>query len=791
MKIKPLTTEDQSSNQQQETEKLIQSKKKPRPFLLGIFLSVRLFLIIVITLLVIATALSIWIAAYKVNEQAALEAVSGIMTNINDKVRQFLDGQLVPLQVVSQQLRDDYQNGYIDTADGYLRYFYSKLKQNNITIVTLCLGENGADTLYGYTGEDGIISTLRKRQGDKYLLKLATDENGDPTSKIQLNITYVVPKRDFYLESAQFFTNGYPDGGFGTVNQIPSGHMTIYYASQVFARNSTSKIGIAKINLTFQQIAQFFAGIKVLENGYSILSEYGNDMIIGCSLPIPNIEKTRIKAQNITIRNAGKVFTKMLQANTEISYIQEGSENLIVSTTSYTFKNLKWRLTLVFDENEIKKGIITSSYVIAGVTIGVICIGVVLSVVIGWIVTNPFIQLQKDFKKIEVLDLTNIKPRNSIFTESKSIYSSLTDTVNWLAEFRAFLPDCVLNQLEQNQENQAEESATNPNESHRKAQESSSSIASKAGSGLDSFRHGSTFRNPKGGVAAMLKLGLSSRHSCVLYMRIPALNNVNISDVEILNSTVCKVITGVSSICKTVRGDLQIKSHNEYLVVFSDKNCSLTGLETSLKITTALNSLNETLIRNGASPLKANIAIASGECLQGNVGNNSLRFFTLVGEMIYRARNLSIMCEDYGVSVIVDQETHDENKDSFVYRPVDRYLGGDRSISTVYELIKKNQINADEWLYELEQQKENTKYEIYSQQFTKLFSQPNLETHDLSAIKKVLEENQIPNDKLMERLIRIIDKSCLNNHRDFANYHSHLKSSIDTYIDHNIPLHLE
>lgn len=291
----------------------------------------------------------------------------------------------------------------------------------------------------------------KKMPGENLLSWELDPSTGAIIKPYVLNLTqYPVAKMDYYIESMNLIKTN-PNGAFGSAYLVINSSMQIYWSTPVYNRTDLSTkqvIGIAKVNIALDLIAKSLSSLKVLNHGYIVLSEFSSGYVLGSSLEIPDLQFKRINASSIATRNAGEVMKQVMsQSNDQVQFTTTvGGVTYLVSSKPYTFYNIRWRMTLVFEDNEIKEAIITSSYIILGVTCGVAIIGVIVSALIGYMVTNPFVKLQQDFKKIEVLDLLNIRP--SIFTEAKSIYSSLTETVNWLSEFRAFLPDCVLNQLQ-------------------------------------------------------------------------------------------------------------------------------------------------------------------------------------------------------------------------------------------------------------------------------------------------------------------------------------------------------
>ncbi|KAG2377613.1 hypothetical protein C9374_009129 [Naegleria lovaniensis] len=785
-------------------EELSDQPKKQRPFVLRALLSVRLFLIVVITSVVIMTAISIWVAAFVVNEQTAMEQVNVIISNMNEKIASFMNSQLLPAKLVSKQMVADYHNSKIDLEPSIQPYLFSKVKLFGVTNTNLCLGEKGNNILYAYSmnADNSLVYGVKLQQGTTLTIYKANNETGVVNfNAVALNVTYFVDKTDYYQESLRIFRDFSEEGGFGDVYKvIGGGPQSTFWSTPVYnrtelANGNKTRVGIAKVNVSLVYIAQFLKTVKVLERGYVIISEFSNNYVIGSSLNIPGIDDKRIKATDITTRDAGSVMTKFLSTNANslepvITSIESNGTKYLVSSTPYVLSNLKWRMTLVFEENEIKKGIITSSFVILGVTLGVTTLGVLISVTIGWIVTNPFINLQEDFRKIEVLDLSNIKERSALFSEAKSIYSSLNETVRWLSEFKAFLPDSVLNQLE-NAKLQAQDvhvgqvmatakdtkkekqNALEKGEEHSSVNSSSHKMESSLGTAYNMKPSKDLF-----------KLGLSPKDLVSLvHVTIPNLNEANYS-FESLSSIISKCLVSVSTICKTCRADLQIRSYDEFMIVFHDKTPCVTALETCLKLKVVLDSLNDYLAKEAMTPLQVCMGVASGACVLGNVGNKQMRYFAQVGEIVARAKNLTVLGALGNVSLIVDKHTFKQTKDVFVFRPVDRIMNSSKNtIESVYQCIRKSEVSNDEWMYELEHKTQNTKHEAFANHFAKLFNDENQELppQEVNEVKEyLLNACQLsPTDPVLQKISKLIG---ISSQQQLSTYYSQVSTSVLNYV---------
>ncbi len=209
--IEGLLLQDEDTSSQTE-----EKEPRKRNVFLNFILSIRLFLIAMITLVVLLTAVSIWVTAYTMNEQAALEQVDVIITNMNEKISSFVNSQLLPAKYVADTMVNDYYHGYIDMVDSIREYMFERIQTFGVTVTNFCFGERGYNTLYAYSvTADGNIVYVTKRQNERFIMYKANRTTGEYyPNLITTNITYSVFATDYYTESIALMKN-YPTGAFG------------------------------------------------------------------------------------------------------------------------------------------------------------------------------------------------------------------------------------------------------------------------------------------------------------------------------------------------------------------------------------------------------------------------------------------------------------------------------------------------------------------------------------------------------------------------------------------------
>merc|ERR1712061_621255 len=84
------------------------------------------------------------------------------------------------------------------------------------------------------------------------------------------------------------------------------------------------------------------------------------------------------------------------------------------------------------------------------------------------------------------------------------------------------------------------------------------------------------------------------------------------------------------------------------------------------------------------------MGLVCGYVLAGNIGSQSRMKYGLVGDSVNLASRLEQLCKYYGVQILVDGKTCDEEgvRDSFFLRPVDLVtVKGRHEVTELYELV--------------------------------------------------------------------------------------------------------
>ncbi len=111
--------------------------------------------------------------------------------------------------------------------------------------------------------------------------------------------------------------------------------------------------------------------------------------------------------------------------------------------------------------------------------------------------------------------------------------------------------------------------------------------------------------------------------------------------------------------------------------------CALQNLE-------RLAVLNQELAAKNMDPIDIGIGLNSGECSVGNMGSQTVRNYTVMGDTVNLASRLEGINKEYGTHIIISEFTFEEIKDTFTCREVDwvRVKGKNKPVR-IFELVSE------------------------------------------------------------------------------------------------------
>jgi adenylate cyclase len=109
---------------------------------------------------------------------------------------------------------------------------------------------------------------------------------------------------------------------------------------------------------------------------------------------------------------------------------------------------------------------------------------------------------------------------------------------------------------------------------------------------------------------------------------------------------------------------------------------------TAIKMQEALIDLNKTLVAKGWPDLKIGVGVNTGVMTVGDMGSPVRQSYTVMGDAVNLGSRLEGITKQYGVGIIVGEETREKLKKDFVFRELDRVrVKGKAEPIAIYEPI--------------------------------------------------------------------------------------------------------
>lgn len=128
-----------------------------------------------------------------------------------------------------------------------------------------------------------------------------------------------------------------------------------------------------------------------------------------------------------------------------------------------------------------------------------------------------------------------------------------------------------------------------------------------------------------------------------------------------------------------------VRRHNGFLCTFqfdrlffffieifgpNNQNHASSAIRTVLEMQSAIDQLNQKLIKRGLKPLQMRAGIASGNAIVGDIGIPQCSEFTAIGDAVTLARRLEKACKQTDARNLIDAVTHARAATDFEFRPI-------------------------------------------------------------------------------------------------------------------------
>ena len=121
---------------------------------------------------------------------------------------------------------------------------------------------------------------------------------------------------------------------------------------------------------------------------------------------------------------------------------------------------------------------------------------------------------------------------------------------------------------------------------------------------------------------------------------------------------------------------------------YPQEDHAIRGCGAALRMGERLEELNEKWSAEGKKTLNIGIGLNSGPVNVGNMGSDKRFAWTVMGDHVNLASRLESKTKDYGVRIIISENTHAQVKEAFVSREIDRItVKGKTQPVSIYELM--------------------------------------------------------------------------------------------------------
>jgi HAMP domain-containing protein/class 3 adenylate cyclase len=395
--------------------------------------------------------------------------------------------------------------------------------------------------------------------------------------------------------------------------------------------------------------------------------------------------------------------------------------------------------------------IITAGSVAGSLSVFLLGIGAISGFIAMRLFFRPLIRLMDQLRQVQDMDL-DVRFYNSYFTEVNQLERAFEDLVKRLKEYRNFLPDHLLN----GKDDESSESAT---VAESKTEAEIMLTKNSAGSVHHSLDNQSTRSATGVKKNRMFAIGVEKKPVSIVTVRMTniakLLSGQDVSR-ETIISQLGQVIDAVHKIAKTSGGQVS-RFDPEFIELVwngmrSERNHVLFACNAASRIYKRISELTQ----HFDFCLEPRVFVSSGNAYVGNIGCSSLRQFTVIGEPTETIQGMNGL-NDWGASVLIDGKLASHVKQKYQVRPVQPILLHESNFLQepihIYELGSSIEIKDDEWMYEMEEAKANSRWEEYTDAYDKFVAgNYNIAKHELMQYVE-----NYGTDNLAERMITLCE----------------------------------
>lgn len=678
-----------------------------------------------VIILLLLAMIVIWVVSYVLTERLSSRAANQVIESLRSTNTELLVEKTEALMAIPQSL------GEVLTSFGSLQVFnHSSSLEDTLRMCTdIWARTPGISGLFWASGSGERLAGVGNAGGRYYLFYHWPPENTGANTFIPIDrdTLETSPDQAFNLTWGGCATCPFGrsiDSPQWIEPYVPAGYpLEAVIISLIFPIRDSDDgtyLGTGGIVSSTHQLSEFLKNSLLSDNSVAYVVSRASTNLIAESLPGGNpifYDENDLPFLKTPMDYDDPVISKSSQfLETQQVWDREASnERLEFKWNSDTIGNTLLDVIFVHQEYGIDYVIVsvvpeddfildikrsrTASIIIFAVGSAVLLLVAILAILSLYI---PLISISKELEKIKHFKLDQVRtPHYVFFREIKIIRDTFDTVVTRLQQYRRFLPQHVLNTFSESMEESSE------------LEPSSTNLVSNYEYGVntasDDDEHESLEADNR------FALGLETMPLTVMVATINNFDQLCVANgsdawIEIHGALLTCFSKGVQKGKGTVISTMGQRMVAVFNTTIKQKAHVKKAAESALLISKEIEQLNQ---ENENLHLSVHIGVASGMGWFGNMGNDTIRQASLIGEPLNKAKLLSKFCEEIGVQILVDDIVAKSAKAKMLLRPVDLVVfdtdfhsrpsisPGNQTNLVAYQLVSEKKVTANEWMYDM------------------------------------------------------------------------------------------
>jgi len=408
--------------------------------------------------------------------------------------------------------------------------------------------------------------------------------------------------------------------------------------------------GVLGLDIELSELSRFMKELTVVKGGGEVFIVDADDQVVAfknaLELRVPKGNTFRPKkVYELTEEPAVMVAYAEYQASGKdyFRFLHDKKWHLCSASTFPDDFGTDWTIIMFVPENYFLGETKNTHLTVLLYALIILILAVVLVTALSRKLTRPIVQLTRETRKIQKLDLDNHQHLTSHITEFQALADAVATMKTGLQAFKRYVPDMLVRQLiETGQE------AT---------------------------------------------LGGHKQDLTIMFTDIAFFSSIaEKMDPEHLMTHLSEYLDELTWILMDTQGTVD-KYIGDAIMVFwgapvADPHHAEHACRAALLCQEKVRALNQAWESQGKFPLPTRIGIQTGPTIVGNMGSKERMNYSVLGDTVNMASRLEGVNKVYGTSIAVGSATRAQAGEFFVFRPMDMViLKGKQKAVIIYELM--------------------------------------------------------------------------------------------------------